>query len=82
MTQTDIYAKLTSVFEDVLDIEDVQLTETTTADDIEEWDSLSHLQIIVKVEKSLGIKFKASEIGGFENVGQLVAAIEEKLAAK
>jgi acyl carrier protein len=79
MERTDIYDKLNDVFVDVLDLDEVALTDSTTADDIEEWDSLSHVQLVVAIEKAFGIKFTALEIMKWKNVGELVDSIAQKL---
>ena len=52
-----ILSKLQEIYQDVLDNEDIELTLETTADDIEEWDSLSHVQLVVAIEKAFEIKF-------------------------
>lgn len=79
MERTDIYDKLNDIFVDVLDLDEVALTDSTTADDIEEWDSLSHVQLVVAIEKAFGIKFTALEIMKWKNVGGLVDSIAQKL---
>lgn len=79
MERTDIYDKLNDIFVDVLDLDEVTLTDSTTADDIEEWDSLSHVQLVVAIEKAFGIKFTALEIMKWKNVGELVDSIAQKL---
>lgn len=79
MERTDIYDKLNDIFVDVLDLDEVELTDSTTADDIEEWDSLSHVQLVVAIEKAFGIKFTALEIMKWKNVGELVDSIAQKL---
>ena len=79
MERTDIYDKLNDIFVDVLDLDEVALTDSTTADDIEEWDSLSHGQLVVAIEKAFGIKFTALEIMKWKNVGELVDSIAQKL---
>lgn len=79
MERTDIYDKLNDIFVDVLDLDEVALTDSTTADDIEEWDSLSHVQLVVAIEKAFGIKFTALEIMKWKNVGELADSIAQKL---
>lgn len=79
MERTDIFDKLNEIFVDVLDLDEVELTEATTADDIEEWDSLSHVQLVVAIEKAFGVKFTALEIMKWKNVGELVDSIAHKL---
>ena len=79
MERTDIYSKLNDIFIDVLDLDEVNLTDATSANDIEEWDSLSHIQLIVAIEKAFGIKFTSLEIMKWRNVGEMVNSMEEKL---
>jgi acyl carrier protein len=66
---------------DVLDLDDLEITTATTAEDIEEWDSLSHVRLIVAIERKFGIRFQNSEIGSLMNVGDLVRLIEARRAA-
>ncbi len=75
MERTEIYDKLNEVFCDVFDLDEVQLTDSASADDIEEWDSLSHIQLVVTVEKTFGIKFTSHEIMKWKNVGEMVDSI-------
>ena len=79
MERTDIFSKLNEIFIDVLDLDEVELTDATSANDIEEWDSLSHIQLIVAVEKTFGIKFTSLEIMKWKNVGEMVSTMEEKI---
>ncbi|MGY4606979.1 acyl carrier protein [Bradyrhizobium sp. USDA 4474] len=78
MDQPQIYTRLTSVFRDVFDEDDLVLTPETTADDVDGWDSLSHIRLVLAVSKSFGVKFSASEIGGLKNVGEFVELIQKK----
>lgn len=80
MERKEIYQKLTEVFCDVLDLEEVELNDATTQDDIEDWDSLSHVHLIVEVQKVFGIHFTSSEINSWKNVGELVDSILSKIA--
>jgi acyl carrier protein len=73
--------RLNDVFCDVLENDSIKLEPATTAADIEEWDSLSHVQIILAVEQEFKLRLKAGEISGLENVGAFVALLERKLAA-
>ena len=77
---TQILDKLTDIFREELDNEDIILSAETTAEDIEEWDSLSHIQLIVAVEKAFGIRFTSSEIQSWNNVGEMMASLEAKVA--
>jgi acyl carrier protein len=66
------------IMQDVFDRDDLQIDRTTTADDIEEWDSLSHVRLMVAIERRLKIRFKSSEIEKLKNVGELVDLINAK----
>ena len=79
MERSEIFKKGNEIFCDELDNEDIVLNDDTTADDVEEWDSLSHVQLIVAIEKAFGIKFTSNEILSWSNVGQLVDSIENRL---
>lgn len=78
MEKTEILAKVQDIFRDVLDNEDIKLTNDICADDIEEWDSLSHIQLIVAIEKSFKIKFTSKEILSWNNVGEMIDCIAGK----
>lgn len=79
MKREKIFSKLNEIFIDVLDLDEVELTENTSANDIEEWDSLSHIQLIVAIEKAFKIKFTSLEIMKWSNVGEMVDSMESKL---
>ena len=79
MERNDILARVQEVFRDELEVDDLALTDETTADDVEEWDSLSHVQLVVALEKAFGIKFTSREILSWDNVGDLVDCIEKKV---
>ena len=79
LSTEEILKQNNDLFRDVLDSEDIVLVPETTADDIEEWDSLSHIQLIVAMEKHFKIRFTTAEINSFKNVGELCAGIQRKL---
>ena len=79
MTKNEIMVQIQEIFCDVLDNEDIVLTDTTTSDDIEEWDSLSHIQLVVSIEKSFKLKFTAADICSWGNVGEMCEAIAAKV---
>lgn len=80
MEKNEILAKLQDIFCDILDNEDIVLENATTADDIEEWDSLAHVQIVAEVEKVFGVKFTSYEITSWIDIEELVDCIAKKLA--
>ena len=79
MERKEIFNKLNEIFIDVLDLDECELSDETSANDIEEWDSLSHIQLIVAIEKTFKIKFTSLEIMKWKNVGEMVSTMEEKI---
>ncbi|MBQ8945630.1 MAG: acyl carrier protein [Lachnospiraceae bacterium] len=77
MTREEIYADLNEVFRDVFDDESITVNDETTSDDIEDWDSLEHINLIAAVEQQFGIKFNMGQIVTMKNVGEMVNIIEE-----
>ncbi len=78
MEEPEIYAQLTKIFEDVFDEDSIQVTPQLSAKDVDGWDSLSHIRLILTIEKAFKIKFATSEIGKLENVGDLVKLIKAR----
>ncbi len=74
-----VYEQLNEVFREVFDDDAIQLTPEMTADDVEGWDSLSHVNLIIAVELKFGIEFTQKEIRSFSNVGEMAACIERKI---
>ena len=79
MERAAILEKLNGVFTDVLDNDDIVINDSSTANDIEEWDSLTHIQLVVAIEKSFKVKFTTYEIQTWKNVGDMVNSIAAKL---
>lgn len=79
MSRTELLSKLGHILGEILDIDDLHLTEATRADDVEDWDSTNHVRFLVAIESEFGIRFETAEIGALENVGQLIDLIEAKL---
>jgi acyl carrier protein len=75
MDEPLIYARLTQIFQDVFDQDSIIATPELTADDVDGWDSITNIRLMLTVEKSFGIKLSASEIGKLNNVGELVMLI-------
>jgi len=75
----DTREKLQEVFQDVFDDDEIEIAADTTADDIDAWDSLTHVQLIVAVEKAFGLKFSTVEVMKLKNVGEFIALIDKKI---
>lgn len=82
MSREEVYERLTQVFWDVFDNEDITINDTTTADDIDEWDSMEYINLIMAVEEEFLIKFTMGQVNGMKNVGQMVDLIIEKTQAE
>ena len=78
----NIEERLNRVFKTVFDNESIEINPELTADDVDEWDSLSHINLMIAIELEFGIEFDQSEIQNFANVGELMTSIEEKLSKK
>jgi len=78
-TSEQILAEVNEIFKDVLENEDLVILRPSTAEDIDEWDSLTHIQLVVGIEKHFKIRFTSSEINKFKNVGEMCDAILNKL---
>lgn len=79
MDRKEIIEKLTVIFRDVMGNDEILLEDNTTAEDIEEWDSLAHVQLMEKIETVFGLKFSAKEMMSWDDVGEFVDTIQEKL---
>ena len=79
MTKIELVHQLQDIFRDVLDNNDLALSEGTTADDIEEWDSLTHIQLIVAIERYFRVKLDSREILSWNNVGEMADSILRRL---
>jgi acyl carrier protein len=78
----DIIAELTPVFREVFDDDSIVITRQTTANDIEGWDSLSHMNMVMAVEVRFKIRFALGELPALKNVGDLADLVAKKLAKK
>ncbi len=78
MSEQEIYNRLNEVFRDVFDDDEIEVEAETTADDIEDWDSLAHINLISAVEDEFGIRFKMGEVSTMKNVGEMVDIISER----
>ena len=80
MSTDAIYAKLTDVFHDVFDDDSIVVTPVLNADDVDEWDSLAHVRLVLAVEKKFGLKFSAAEVARLKTVGEFATLIQTKAA--
>ena len=78
MTRQEIFEKLNEIFSDVFD-EDITVTAQTTASDIEDWDSLTHITLISEVEDTFGMKFSMKDVLGMKNVGEMADIIQKNI---
>lgn len=79
MEQKEILKQVNAIFIDILDDEDIVLAEASTANDVEDWDSLTHIQLVVAVEKHFKIRFTSKEIQSWKNVKEMIVCISDKL---
>jgi acyl carrier protein len=79
MEKNEIISQVQVIFRDILDNEDIILTNETTANDIDEWDSLTHIQLIVAMEKYFKLRFTSTEIRNWKNIGEMCEGINSKI---
>ncbi len=77
----DIYERLSGIFRDVFEDDSIVVTSELTAADVPEWDSLSHIRLVLAVQKAFGVKFSAAQTAELKNVGDLAKLISSKSAA-
>ena len=78
MTKEQAMDRLTKVFQDVFDDDEIVLTDNTSAKDIEDWDSLEHINLIAAVEKEFKMRFTMKEVSGMKNVGEMAGIVAER----
>ena len=79
MDNKEILGQVQDIFQDILDNDAIVLTDHTTANDVDNWDSLTHIQLVVSIEKHFKIKFTSKEILSWKNVGEMIDDIKAKL---
>ena len=79
MSREEVFEKVTDIFRDVFDDDSLVIVDSTNADDIEDWDSLEHIALVVSMEKEFNLKFDIKRINKLENVGQMVDLILEMM---
>jgi acyl carrier protein len=75
MTRDEVFQALDEVFQEEFDDDSIHVTETTVASDIEDWDSLEHINLIIAIEKRFKMRFSMGEVTGLKNVGEMVEII-------
>ena len=78
MNRNDALKRLTDIFRDVFDDDMLVISDKTTAADIEDWDSLEHINLVGAVESEFGLRFKMREVSGMKNVGEMLDIICER----
>jgi acyl carrier protein len=78
LSYNDVKPRLTRVFREVFDDESIELTDTTTANDIDEWDSLSHITLVLAVEREFSVRLRAAEVGSLANVGAMMRLLMDR----
>ncbi len=79
MTREEVFEKINEVFRDVFEDDEITVNDATTAADIEDWDSLEHINLMNAIEQEFEIKFTMGEIVAMKNVGEMATAIMSKL---
>lgn len=79
MIRSDIFKKLNEIFRDVFDDASIIVDETTTAADIDDWDSLTHINLLASIEDEFGIRFNMKDVVSMKNVGEMADLIEEQI---
>ncbi len=78
INRTEIFTRLQDVFRDSFDDPDIEIFDNMTAEDVDDWDSVTHISLIICVEKEFGIQLNAAEIGELENVGAMINLLEKR----
>ena len=76
MSREEILEKINDIFHDVFDDDSIVVVEETTAEDVEDWDSLMHITLISEVESAFGFKFQMKDVVGMKNVGEMIDIIQ------
>lgn len=78
MSESATLDRLNGVFQQVFDDDEIEITPATTAKDVEGWDSMMHVTLMINVEKAFGVKFSSSEVASLQRVGDLVDLIDAR----
>jgi acyl carrier protein len=79
MERTEIFKKVSEIFQEILEDDELLIKEEYGSNDIDEWDSLTHIMLIVEIEKKFNIKFLSKEISSWDNIGEMITSIKLKV---
>ena len=79
MDRAEVAAKIQEIFRDLFDDDDLVISDGTTAADVEDWDSLQHINLITAVEREFAVRFSMQEVVAFKNVGDMIDCVMAKL---
>ncbi len=79
MTREEVFDEVRKIFRDNFDDEDLEVVDETNSKDIEDWDSIEHINLVIAMEKKFGLKFDIKEVGKLANVGEMVDLIVSML---
>ncbi len=80
MSREEIFLKVQDIFRDIFDEDDLEIQESTSSDDIEDWDSLNHINLVSAIEKEFNIRFALGELQSLKDVGAMIDLMEKKLS--
>lgn len=79
MERIELLKQVEDIFKEVMENQDIKLSELTNGDELSEWDSLTHIQLVVTLERYFNIRFATAEIQSWNNVGEILNTISSKL---
>ncbi len=82
MSREEVFEKVQEIFRDVFDDDDLRISDQTNSDEIDDWDSLEHISLIISMEKEFSMKFDIKEVNKLENVGEMIDLILRKMDEK
>jgi acyl carrier protein len=80
MTKERMFSKVQEIFRDIFDEDDLMITDSTNSDEIEDWDSLNHINLVSAIEQEFGIKFTLIELISLKNVGEMIDLMTLKVS--
>jgi acyl carrier protein len=80
MTKEDMFGQVQEIFRDIFDVDDLVITDSTNSDEIEDWDSLNHINLVSAIEQEFGVKFTLVELVSLKNVGEMIDLMTFKVS--